>query len=319
MKPKKYLVTGGTGFIGSALTKRLINDGNRVVVFDNNSRGSTDRLVEVGDDVHIINGDIRDKDSVIKACKGIDSVCHLAYVNGTATFYKSPHQVLEVAVKGIMNIIDGCIHHNVPELILASSSEVYQNPHNIPTDETVPLNIPNIYNPRLSYGGGKIISELMAMNYGREFFEKVLIFRPHNVYGPAMGFDHVIPQFINKMKELSNNSKEVIQFPIQGSGKETRAFIYISDFIEGLMAVIEKGEHLNIYNIGTMEEITISTLAELIAKYFSRKIHIVPGKALEGSPIRRCPDISKLKSLGFLPVVKIDSGLQFTKEWYINN
>ena len=118
---------------------------------------------------------------------------------------------------------------------------------------------------------------------------------------------------------ILNNSKEIIQFQIQGSGKETRAFIYISDFIEGLMAVIEKGKHLNIYNIGTMEEITISTLAELIAKYFSRKIHIVPGKALEGSPIRRCPDISKLKSLGFLPVVKIDSGLQFTKEWYINN
>ena len=85
-------------------------------------------------------------------------------------------------------------------LVLASSSEVYQTPPQVPTDESAPLVVPDPLNPRYSYGGGKIISELMAINYGRKYFERVLIFRPHNVYGPDMGFEHVIPQFALRLK-----------------------------------------------------------------------------------------------------------------------
>ena len=90
---------------------------------------------------------------------------------------------------------------DVRTLVLASSSEVYQTPPKVPTDESVPMVVPDPHNPRLSYGAGKIISEVMAINYGRKFFDRVLIFRPHNVYGPDMGFEHVIPQFALRMKK----------------------------------------------------------------------------------------------------------------------
>ena len=104
--------------------------------------------------------------------KNIDAVVHLAYINGTKFFYEKPDLILDVAVKGLVNIFDGCIKYKIKELYLASSSEVYQTPIKIPTDESEPLKIPNIYNPRYSYGGGKILTELMGVNYGRKIFFK---------------------------------------------------------------------------------------------------------------------------------------------------
>ena len=95
----------------------------------------------------------------------------------------------------MISVLDACRHHGIRELVLASSSEVYQTPPGIPTPENVPLSVPDPLNPRYSYGGGKIICELMAINYGRQGFDRVLIFRPHNVYGPDMGWEHVLPQF----------------------------------------------------------------------------------------------------------------------------
>ena len=141
-------------------------------------------------------------------------------------------------------MIDGCIENNIKELYLASSSEVYQTPPVIPTDENVALSVPDPVNPRYSYGGGKIICELMAINYGRKYFEKSMIFRPHNVYGPDMGWEHVIPQFALRMKDMcASISGKTINFPISGTGKETRAFVYIDDFIDGLKIMIDKGEN----------------------------------------------------------------------------
>src|SRR5262249_51707613 len=155
-KGKSYLVTGGTGFIGSGLVKALVKAGARVRLLDDNSRGSNSRLGEAAKDVEVVVGDIRKPDEVAAAAKGMDSICHLAYVNGTEFFYTKPDLVLEVAVKGMINVIDACLKHGIPELVLASSSEVYQTPPVIPTDETAPLCVPDILNPRYSYGGGKI-------------------------------------------------------------------------------------------------------------------------------------------------------------------
>ena len=319
MRNKKYLITGGSGFIGSALVKRLVEEVNEVRVFDNNFRGNLRRINNVIEDVEFIEGDIRNKEIVEEACKGIDCVCHLAYVNGTEFFYKMPELVLEVGVKGMMNVIDGCINQNVSDLVLASSSEVYQSPPAVPTDENVPLIVPDVQNPRYSYGGGKIISELMTINYGRKYFERVVIFRPHNVYGPNMGWEHVIPQFVLKMKELCKETSGVIKFPIQGSGKETRAFVYIDDFINGLMKVIELGEHLGIYNIGTEHEISIERLAREVGRYFKREIEIIPGDLAKGGTLRRCPDIAKLEKIGYKPMFTIQDGLRPTADWYIEN
>jgi len=317
----KYLVTGGTGFIGSALVKGLLEKGHNVKVFDNNSRGNNRRLSEVKNHFEFIEGDIRNYEEVNKACKGIDSVCHLAYINGTEFFYSKPDLILEVGIKGMMNILDASLSNGVSEFVLASSSEVYQRADVIPTPETVPLIVPDINNPRYSYGGGKIACELLAMNYGRKHFEKVSIFRPHNVYGPDMGWEHVLPQFILRMHELVSNAnqKEIIDFQIQGSGNETRSFINIEDFTDGLILVLEKGVKNNIYHIGTEEEITIRKLAEYVADFFNVKINIVPGQIQKGGTDRRCPDVSKLKSLGFEQKVSLSEGISKMSEWYVNN
>ena len=139
----------------------------------------------------------------MQAAAGVDEIHHLAYVNGTEFFYSAPELVLDVGVRGMINVIDACRANSVGTLVLASSSEVYQTPPHTPTDETAPLVVPDPLNPRFSYGGGKIISELMAINYGRKDFERVLIFRPHNVYGPDMGFEHVIPQFCRRLQDAA--------------------------------------------------------------------------------------------------------------------
>ena len=317
---KKYLITGGTGFIGSALVKRLVEEGYDVRVLDNDIRGAKERLKDFFDKLEFIKADVRNSEAVQEACKGVDSVIHLAYINGTEYFYKFPELVLEVGVKGMVNVIDGCIKENVKELILASSSEVYQTAEKIPTDETASLVIPDTLNPRYSYGGGKIISELLTINYGRKHFDRAVIFRPHNVYGPDMGWEHVIPQFVLKMKDIcGKDDHKKIKFPIQGTGQETRAFCFIDDFIDGLMLVLEKGKHLGIYHIGTMEEVSIRHVAEEMGKYFHKEIGIIPGEEAKGSTKRRCPDITKLNRLGYSPKVPFEKGLRVTAEWYDKN
>jgi nucleoside-diphosphate-sugar epimerase len=314
---RRVLVTGGSGFIGSALVKALVHQGETVRVFDDNSRGALRRLQEVERDIEFVNGDIRDAGAVDAALRGVDEVHHLAFVNGTATFYSAPDLVLDVGVKGIVNVIDGCRRHGVGSLILASSSEVYQSPPQVPTNESVPLVVPDPLNPRLSYGAGKIISEMMVINYGRQHFERALIFRPHNVYGPDMGFDHVIPQFALRLKHATDaQARGPLPFPIQGSGAETRSFCHVDDLVRGVMVMRERGEQLNIYHIGTTEEVSIADLARRMAAIAGREIALVPSAVLTGSTPRRCPDISKLAALGYSPRVALDDGLPPTLKWY---
>jgi len=319
IKSRRFLVTGGTGFIGSGLVKGLLNEGAFVRTLDNDSRGASRKLGNAVDRVEIITGDVRDPAAVRKAVAGMEVVCHLAYINGTEFFYAKPELILEVAVKGMMNVIDACIAEGVKNLFLASSSEVYQTPPHVPTEETVPLIVPDILNPRYSYGGGKIISELLLVNYGRKHFDRAIIFRPHNVYGPDMGWEHVIPQFALRMKKLFAETEGVVDFAIQGTGNETRAFIFIDDFVAALLQVIEKGEHLNVYHIGTSREINIRELAEMTARCFAREIRIKAGPLMPGSTPRRCPDVSKLSRLGFTPQVDLSAGLAKTVAWYMES
>src|SRR6185369_3066675 len=312
----KILITGGTGFLGSALTRKLIKKGYTVSVFDNDSRGTVNRLKDVRDDFELIKGDIRDSDAVLKALKNKDIVFHLAYINGTEFFYSKPELVLEVGVKGMMNVLDGCLKHNVSEIFLASSSEVYHQPSFLPTPETIPMIIPDPKNPRFSYSGVKIISELLVLHYGKKYFKRAVVFRPHNVYGPDMGYEHVIPQLALRMKEFQKKHGNTFTFPIQGSGRETRAYIYIDDFTKGLLVLLKNGKHEEIYNIGTDIETSIGDLANKISLILNCKINIKPSKLLSGSTTRRCPDIKKITKLGFKPVVSLDEGLKKTVNWY---
>ncbi len=320
MLKKSYLVTGGTGFIGSALVRQLVESGHKVRVLDDDSRGAARRLEDIRDRLEFAPADVRDSAAVVRAAKGVDSILHLAFVNGTEFFYSKPELVLDVGVRGMLSVLDACRANNIPELVLASSSEVYQTPPVVPTAEDAPMCIPDPLNPRYSYAGGKLISELMAINYGRTGFERVLIFRPHNVYGPDMGFEHVLPQFAMRMKKLCREHPQgEITFPIQGTGRETRAFIYIDDFVSGLMAVLDKGEHLNIYHIGVEEERTIAETATQVAEYFGRAIRIETGAEAKGGTARRCPAISKLKALGFSPQWSFREGVMRLTEWYDRN
>ena len=316
---RRYLVTGGAGFLGRGLVRALLARGDSVRILDSQFRGHLSRLGELASRIDFTDADIRDAGAVLKACQGVDSVCHLAFINGTEYFYSKPDLVLDVGVRGMLNVLDACLETGVRDLIVASSSEVYQLAPRIPTDETVPLSIPDPLNPRYSYAGGKIISELLAVNYGRKHFDRVVVFRPHNVYGPDMGTEHVVPQFILRMNDLARRSQGIIPFPIQGSGEETRAFIFADDFTDGLLRVIDRGGHLQIYHIGTEAEIRIADIVQAVAAYFGREAVLVPGEPALGGTPRRCPDITKLRGLGFEPSVPFAEGLARTAAWYVAN
>ncbi len=315
MSGQLYLVTGGTGFLGSALTRRLVAAHARVRVFDNNSRGRKARLDDIDGKYEYVEGDIRDASVVERACAGVDVICHLAFINGTEFFYSKPELVLDVAVKGIVNVIDAAIRHNVPELMIMSSSEVYHEPETVPTDERVPLSIPDVLNPRYSYAAGKLLHEVMAVNNARHF-KRITIVRPHNVYGADMGEEHVIPQFVARIKSLLSHPTDPIPFPIQGTGLQTRSFVYVDDFVDGVMLVLERGEHLGIYHIGTMEEVTITNLAQLVAEQYGRRIKIVQGPPADGGTNRRCPDITKIMKLGYRPQLTLAEALPGVVRWY---
>jgi nucleoside-diphosphate-sugar epimerase len=320
MSTKKYFVTGGSGFIGGALVRRLVATGAQVRVLDNLLRGSPRQLETVADQIELVRGDVRDLKVVTEASAGCDVFLHLAYLNGTEYFYSKPELVLEIAVKGTMNAIDAAIKNGIKDFVYCSSSETYQTPPIIPTPETVPLVVPDVMNPRYSYGGGKIIGELLCVNYGRKFFDRMTIFRPHNVYGPDMGGEHVLPQFILRAKAaVAATPTGAVPFAIQGQGEETRSFIYIDDFTDGLMLVIDKGRHNEIYHIGAEEEISVRDLAAQVVGLFGRTPQIKHLPLQAGSTARRCPDISRLRALGYAPKISLPDGLKKTFDWYVEN
>ena len=311
---KKYLVTGGGGFLGSALVKRLVAEGASVRVFDDNSRGHPRRLVQVAREVDNVFGDIRDADAVARAVAGVDAVVHMAYINGTRFFYERPAEVLDVGIRGMLHVLDACRVHGVKELVLASSSEVYQMPAIVPTPEDVPLVVPDIHNPRYSYGGGKIASELLAIHSG---LARVVIARPHNVYGPDMGHEHVVPEFVERMLRLAASQPEgEIAFPILGSGTQTRAFVHIDDFTDALFVVLERGADKQVYHLGNPEPVTIRNLAIEVARAVGRSIGIRAGEAPAGETPRRCPDISKVRALGFEPRISLRAGIDRVVRWH---
>ena len=127
----------------------------------------------------------------------------------------------------------------------------------------------------------------MALNYGRSKVERVQIFRPHNVYGPDMGWEHVLPQFVLRMRDLAAQAEGRVSFPIQGSGWETRAFVFIDDFVDGVRTMMERGAHLGISHGGNTEEVSIAETARLVAGYFDIEIDIAPGELQPGGTLRR--------------------------------
>jgi len=305
----KVLVTGGAGFIGSALVHK-ISENNEVVVFDNEFRGSFKNLAN--ENVNLIKGDITNAEDWKKIPKDVQSIFHLGAINGTQFFYEIPEKVLEVNIKGVQKMLDFVLKNNVKDILFASSSEVYGFPNNFPTKESEELKIPDPYNQRFSYGGSKIIGELLCINYSQKYGFDHTIVRFHNIYGPNMGHEHVMPQLIRKL--VKNE-----EFILEGDGTETRSFCYIDDAVKGIIIAQKDKTYKNrIFNIGNPDEVSINYLVDLLSQISG--INIKPRykpKPFAGTK-RRVPDITKLKDIGYEPKVSLLDGLTITYDWYHN-
>ncbi len=314
-----HLVTGGSGFIGTALVRELLSRGHRVRVLDDHSRGRPARLADLVDAgiVEVVTGDVRDAAAVLAATQGCEVVWHLAYVNGTRFFYEKPDLVLEVGIKGTVNTIDAALACGVRRYVLASTSETYNSPTHVPTNESERLMIPDVTNPRFSYGGGKIAAELMTLHIGGHRGLETVIFRPHNVYGPDMGFEHVIPELVERIVERSDGLRlNHITLPIQGDGSETRAFCHIDDGARGAAIAGLFGENGNIYHLGTAVETSVADLAIGLGRALGVEVVLEAGPLQVGGTRRRCPDITKLAGLGYTPKVTLEAGLSGAARWY---
>ena len=316
----RIVITGAGGFIGRALASSLANKGHQILAIDNNSRGNLD-LIETNPNIEHITCDILDQSKIISLTNGADAIYHLAYINGTKYFYTIPEKILEVGIIGTHNILKACIKNKVPNFFLASSSEVYQTADEIPTSEEIECKVPDVLNPRYSYGGGKIASELLTINYLRSTDIRFVIFRPHNVYGPQMGFEHVIPELIGKIhksvQDLEHNGEEY-EIEIQGSGNDTRSFIYIDDAVKAIELCTIDCNDRGIYHIGNIDENRIIQLIRLLEKLLQVNLKIKSIDKPVGSTSRRCPDNRKIRSLGYEQEFSLQEGLKKTIKWYWN-
>ena len=316
----RVVVTGGGGSIGAYLVRRLVRDGWDVAVIDTMVRGDAGRLAEMAGEIELFTCDVRDQEALERAFAGAEVVIHLAAINGTENFYKHPELVLDVGIRGALAVVSAGRNAGVPDLVVASSAEVYQTPAKVPTPEDIPLMLPDTLNPRYSYGGSKIATELIALHYAQDHYRKVQVFRPHNVYGPDMGYKHVIPQFIHRAaaaRETTANGP--VPFEIQGDGSQTRAFCYVDDVVDGMLTMYQSGGHREIYHIGNDEEVSIRELAVRVSHTVGIEVEILPTEAASGAAQRRCPDIGKMRRLGYRPAVNLDEGLKRTAAWYLEH
>ncbi len=319
---KKVLITGGAGFIGLHLTRLHIKRGDDVTIIDNFFRGKSDpdfkKVIDSGE-VTLLETDLTTLEGWAKIKGEYDFVYHLAAVNGTDLFYKIPHEVLRINLLTAIYGLEWFKEKSKKSKILfTSSNEAYAggleafNQLPIPTPEDVPLVISDVKNPRWTYAATKAIGEQLFLHYAKSYGLRTVIVRPHNFYGPRAGFNHVIPQFIERI------TKKTDPFPIYGAD-ETRSFCYIEDAVEAMQMVMGSAKTDNeIYHIGTTEETVIKDLAETlfgIAKWHPKKLDI--RVAPEGSVKRRLADVSKIEeAVGWKAHTSLQMGLEKTFDWY---
>lgn len=312
---KKVLVTGGAGFIGSHLVEKLVEKGAKVSILDNLSNGKEKNLNSVLNKIKIIKADVSDLKIAQVACRNQDIVMNLA-AKVAGIEYNRTHQatMLSKNLPVVMNMIEAAKHTGVERFLVVSSACVYPRNCTIPTPESEGfLDEPEPTNG--GYGWAKRMAELLGIYYAEEFGMKVAIVRPYNCYGPRDHFDpqtsHVIPALIKRVFDGENPVK------VWGSGRQTRAFLYVEDLVEGMMRTIEKYPNPDPLNLGTDEEVSIADLINKIIKISKIKTKVVFDMTKpDGSPRRNSNNSKARKLIGFRSKFSLDKGLTKTINWY---
>jgi len=312
-------VTGGAGFIGSHLVDKLIEEKAEVRVIDDLSRGKMDNLNKNLNQVEFTHGDLTDRSIALTCVKDVDFCFHLAAVVGGVEFMNLHPAKMCKNIPINHNVIEACRQTDVERLLYVSSACVYpislqRNNLNEPLKEEEALKFGA--DPDGYYGWSKLLGEIECKAYHEEHDMKIAIVRPFNPYGPRESFDpkdsHVIPAFIRRAVCREN------PFVIWGSGKQERAFTYITDLVEGMILAIEKSVDADPINLGTDEVISIRDLAKLILKVTSHDVPIVCDRSKpEGVTSRKTDTYKAKKILGWEQKVDLEIGLKKTINWYL--
>lgn len=307
---RKAVVTGGGGFIGSNLVKTLLNSGWSVHVIDDFSVGKKANLPKQNKRLRITVRDIRDARAMQHLLKNSEIVFHLA----TQCVRKSihdPYLVHSVNTEGTLSVLEASRINRVHKVLYCSSSEIYGTARTAPMSETHPKN------PMTMYAASKLAGEYYSLSYLRTYGLNVVIARPFNTYGYNEHFEgiygEVIPRFVVRTR---NN----LPLHIFGDGEQTRDFTFVSDTVEGIISVSEKGKNGEVYNIARGREVSITMLAQKILSVMNKKLPLRYLDERPGDVKRLFADTKKAKKeLGFQAKVSLDDGLRQYIDWLIRS
>ena len=314
----RIVILGAAGFIGFHLAKRLVESGENVVGVDNYLRGKNDEpqmQLSSMKNYKFVNLDLSAEAEYRGLFNQGDLVYNCAAFNGTQNFYSSPLSVIENSAIPAIYAAKHAALAKVNRYTYFGSSESYAGGLSlglvpIPTPEMIPLTIPDVSEVRWSYAASKTLGEVASFAAKKEFGLTIQILRIHNIYGPRMGDKHVLPDLIEKFRNKD--------FSVHGID-ETRSFFFIEDLIDVLLRLAIMKSVPEVLNIGSINEIRIGDLANLIAKLMNVPDGIVPVEGFSGSVKRRCPDTSTLKSIVDFAETPLETGLAKTIEWYLHN
>ena len=319
---KKVLIIGGGGFIGSNITRYLLeNRQYNVDVVDNFSRSNSGKSplldkFSKSNRLKVHNADLTVLENFDQLDRDYDYVFMLAAMVGVDKVNAVPHDVIRVNSMLILSTLEWLKASNCGRVVYSSTSETYAGTieafgYDIPTNEAVPLTIEDVSHPRFTYAITKMLGESGFINYARQGYFDAIVVRYHNVYGPDMGFRHVIPHLVERFQ------KNESPFLIYGHD-QTRAFNFIDDAVLGTVLAAEKGVNKGIYHIGDSDEISIETLTRFVGKLLDYDGDYEYAPTFPGSVSRRCPDITKAKKdLDYLPSVGWKEGVESTINWYL--
>ena len=320
-KKNKVLLLGGAGFIGLNIAKYLCNRGDcEITIADNFFRSGGKRdaqivAIEGEEQVEIVSGDFTSPSAFDGLRSDYDQVYMLASVVGVDYVNTMPHEIIRINTALIFNTLEWLRRSSCKKVLFTSTSECYAGTiesfgYAIPTPEEVPLTIQDIRHPRFTYAVTKMLGESGFMNYAKSLGFECTVIRYHNVFGPRMGFKHVIPHLAQRF--LANENP----FKIYGHD-QTRSFNYIDDAVSGTVLAMENGRNLETYHIGAMDEISIEQLVKYTGELFEYDGLYEYAPTYPGSTNRRCPDITKACSeLGYEPKTSWKEGLKKTIDWY---